>query len=925
MAWIKPRIVLAVLLASLALVGGICAAGPLTITDNGVGIDCKAMGQFTLSYPVLCNASDSPVHPVIEVDKVGSSETIRYQGGSSATATLNDAGVDFKFSNLPADAVRFKMLMLIDISFGSGGRYRVDQGAEGRFPEQQAEKANFLQSNGVKLAITDSSDRTLTIESDLGSYFQLTDNRQWHWKVFQMMLLAPFASGRDQYHVGIGLPSAPDRAVVLYDRYGQPVLAQYPDKISSDDELKRDVAVDDAYYSTQPSWPFDEYGGQPGSGKALGLTATGYFRVQQARRRWIMVDPAGNAYFLSGLCELGLGDDYTDTAGRESAYEWIPPRSGDFASAYMKDQSGGVVSFYVANLIRKYGKPFDGAEWTARAVARAKGWGFNASGPFGAANVANPSVKLPYVLILPISPWSGVKYLPGSDGIWDPFDDQNRAALEKNFSAQVSQRAGDPLLIGYYLGNEPLFEDLPTKLPQLSGQYACKREFVKFLQDRYSSIDRYNAAWAKNASSFDSLADAALPVATDAARADVHAFTARYFEAYYRLVAETFHKYDRNHLLLGDRLQSGTIDNEQLLRIASKYMDVISFNYYTCALDRDFLARIYGWTGRPMLLSEYYFDSPGSSGLPGGLLDMQTQQLRGLAYRHYVEHAAATPFVVGTSWFTLVDQSVSGRWFEKYNGEKANSGLLAVTDRPYKDMLGEMTLTNDGIYDVFWGKKAAYTLDDARFAGLGPLHNDLAVERAVGPVAMDGAAAGFPGAPAALISPRRLALGSDADQFSASFRLCWDDANLYFLGNVVDPTPARNELSGSNLWEGDCVELFIGQKDLQAVGHPLPTDAHILLGASASGDAGKVWISGGSSQGIKRIVLPFVDGKGYTIEAAIPFAALGIAPAPGEAMRFDVAVDDSSTGQSRQRQIVWNGDARDSGDRTNWGTAHFVK
>ena len=40
-------------------------------------------------------------------------------------------------------------------------------------------------------------------------------------------------------------------------------------------------------------------------------------------------------------------------------------------------------------------------------------------------------------------------------------------------------------------------------------------------------------------------------------------------------------------------------------------------------------------------------------------------------------------------------------------------------------------------------------------------------------------------------------------------------------------------------------------------------------------------------------VLPSVDGKGYTLEAAIPFAAVGIEPQEGQEMLFDLAVDDS--------------------------------
>ena len=58
------------------------------------------------------------------------------------------------------------------------------------------------------------------------------------------------------------------------------------------------------------------------------------------------------------------------------------------------------------------------------------------------------------------------------------------------------------------------------------------------------------------------------------------------------------------------------INNEQLCRIAGKYLDVMSFNYYTDGVDKDFLRRIYGWTGgRPMILSEFFWGSSKESGL----------------------------------------------------------------------------------------------------------------------------------------------------------------------------------------------------------------------------------------------------------------------------------------------------------------------
>jgi hypothetical protein len=115
-----------------------------------------------------------------------------------------------------------------------------------------------------------------------------------------------------------------------------------------------------------------------------------------------------------------------------------------------------------------------------------------------------------------------------------------------------------------------------------------------------------------------------------------------------------------------------------------------------------------------MLLSEFYWPSPADSGLGGGD-DVASQQERGLAYRNYVEQSAALGFVVGIEWFTLVDQAATGRWFEGFNGERANTGLIAVTDRPYKAALAEMMKTNYDIYKVLFGERAPFVFENAKF------------------------------------------------------------------------------------------------------------------------------------------------------------------------------------------------------------------
>ncbi|MDR3709490.1 MAG: sugar-binding protein [Capsulimonadaceae bacterium] len=898
-------------------------AAPVSLSGNGIVIDAGSMGTFTLAYPELIDVSGGKPYKIFEKDASGSSETIKYEGGASLVVSLAASGVTLRFDNLPNAVKSFQMDMLIDFSLSQGGRYKAGTDDFKPFPAELPANPNFVQTHAASFTIEGVSGQTLSFQLPPYSFEQLTDNRAWNWKMFAWRLLVPIIANTSDYSLGIAQMASSSPAVALIDRYGQIVAAAYPDKIASDDELKQDANTEKAYYAGFAPPKCDPFGGLPGSAKALELNATGFFHVQQSKGRWILTDPAGNAYFMLGICELGTGDDYTYTQGREGIYEWLPQPGGEYDTAFNHEQAGNVFSFYIANRIRKYGVPYDKGEYTASAISRVKRWGFNAGGPFCEITPAYQSASFPYVASLPLSPWQGIAYLPGMTGVWDPFDDANRARVDANFGQSLPARASDPLLIGYYLSNEPLFEDLPRVLPQLSGKYACKRKLIRFLSDKYKTVDAFNQAWNMSSASFDALADSGLPATTDAAHADLSAFCGLFFDEYYRLVHDAFRKYDPNHMLIGNRLQTGTINNEALVRSAAKYMDILSLNYYTCSFDRQFLERIYGWSGRPMMFTEYFFDSPQTSGLPGGLLDVKTQTDRGLAYRDYVEHAASIPFVVGTSWFTLVDQASSGRWFEKYTGEKANTGLLAVSDRPYKDMVAEAAKTNSDIYSVLLGRRKPFEFDEPRFKQQPAHHASIAITRAQGAVAMDGSAKGFPGVPATPIPSSRIVLGQDAAGLSASFKLCWDDNNLYVLVDVTASTPMHNDNPPDMLWNGDAVELFIGAAKPDQDGPLLASDHQVLLGA---GKASRWFVTNSRTQdGIVLVVQPGVSGHGYVIEAKLPFALLGFTPTPGQTIRFDMAIDDSADSAARVRQIVWNGTARNSGDRTNWAAARFVK
>jgi hypothetical protein len=74
---------------------------------------------------------------------------------------------------------------------------------------------------------------------------------------------------------------------------------------------------------------------------------------------------------------------------------------------------------------------------------------------------------------------------------------------------------------------------------------------------------------------------------------------------------------------------------------------------------------------------------------------------RAVAYRYYVENAAAQPALIGAHWFQWIDQPSTGR----FDGENYNIGLVDVTDRPYPDMINASKETFNRLYDVHSGKE----------------------------------------------------------------------------------------------------------------------------------------------------------------------------------------------------------------------------
>jgi hypothetical protein len=126
-----------------------------------------------------------------------------------------------------------------------------------------------------------------------------------------------------------------------------------------------------------------------------------------------------------------------------------------------------------------------------------------------------------------------------------------------------------------------------------------------------------------------------------------------------------------------------------------------------------------------------------------------------------------------------------------------------------------------------------------------------------------------------------------------------------------------NTQKGDLLWNADGLELFIGSEKTDQGGPLLFTERQVLLGA---GNNNQTFVASQTAQPlIATSVTRAVDGKGYTLEAAIPWAALAVTPKEGAVLLFDLAVNNSTEGKQRSSQLVWSGGPRNSSDRSAWG------
>ena len=157
--------------------------------------------------------------------------------------------------------------------------------------------------------------------------------------------------------------------------------------------------------------------------------------------------------------------------------------------------------------------------------------------------------------------------------------------------------------------------------------------------------------------------------------------------------------------------------------------------------------------------------------------------------------------------------------------------------------------------------------------------------------------------------PAKLSLGANPTGVTAKFQVLWDATNVY-IGAVVNDNALFN--NQAQIWNNDAVEIFLDMNHNRSTTYQAD-DFQYIFG----------WNNPTAFEQNNRLAgVNFATASvagGWSLEAAIPWATLGVTAAQGSLYGFDLAVDFNQDGTGRQGQLVWHGTQLDYQDTSQFG------
>lgn len=470
------------------------------------------------------------------------------------------------------------------------------------------------------------------------------------------------------------------------DEFGQFIHVDWPGKTHSLDELASHGRAEQEDLAAH-SGPADrnQYGGWTAGPK---LKATGFFRVEKYQGKWWLIDPEGWLFWSHGA-DCVRPESSTPVSDRERYFRDLPASESPFAQfygtanwaphGYYQDHSPyKTYDFSQANLLRKYGRQWSQA-FAGITHRRLKSWGMNTIANWSDADIYLMR-KTPYVCTISYN----ARTLEGSEGYWgkfyDVFDPSFRETLRERLASEKGKSIGDPWCIGYFVHNELAWGDevsLAMATLICPAEQPAKKVFLEDLKAKYATIDKLNAAWGTDHSSWDALLESRQAPDKKEAWADLTAFYSKTAETYFRIIRDELKAVAPNQLYMGCRF---AWVNDRAALAAAKFCDIVGYNRYSYSVADQ---RLPDEIDKPIIIGEFHFGALDRGMFHTGLKATKDQDDRATKYKDYVQGALRNPYIVGTHWFQYKDQATTGRG----DGENYQIGFIDICDKPYPEIV----------------------------------------------------------------------------------------------------------------------------------------------------------------------------------------------------------------------------------------------
>ncbi len=412
----------------------------------------------------------------------------------------------------------------------------------------------------------------------------------------------------------------------------------------------RTVALLPGYKSSENAPELSRYGGW----LKKRVKQTGFFYVAKIGDRWWGIDPEGYCYINVALNSISMGKSERN----EKAVN------------------------------NKFGSP---EKWMDKTREILEGIGFNCAGSWSDYEAIIKSNKYSDHPLAYTINWNfmstygkergGTYQQPGHTGYPNDaifvFDPEFETFCDRH-AKKLLVTKDDPNLFGHFSDNEMPFKvrsldnflALPEKEP---GHMAA----VQYLKENKITIEQI----------------------TDQHR---EVFMALVGEKYFSVVSKAIKKYDPNHMFIGARFYSDEKNHAEFMKVAGKYLDLISNNYYNYwTPDSTQMANWAAWTGKPFIVTEYYTKGE-DSGMPnqsGAGWIVKTQRDRGLFYQNYNLALLESKNCIGWHYFKYQDNDPTAKGVDPSNID-ANKGIVNNDYELWTPMTDLMKELNSQVYSL---------------------------------------------------------------------------------------------------------------------------------------------------------------------------------------------------------------------------------